>query len=311
MEEAAVRSGVDRQTFQGWARSDDLKAMLAYLMGGVHHGRPGRPTSVKRQALLALRAEGDAPRRFAWAQTLASQESYVARELACGLVDAGWPQRRSEVEATMLRLADDGDWEVRECAASLLHRIMELDFESALSLYAQWSQHRSANVRRAIVLAAKYTAAKRRPQQAEPLLDLLERHLPDTSEYVRKNLGPFAIGDGLLCAFPQATLARLRLWTVRPEEGTRWNVAMVFTSAEGARHLETALPILSELAVDERRFVWRAVSSALRCLGKRHAPTIRELLQSWLDDSRRVHVAQTALRYLENRRSSRRVTSVN
>ena len=110
----------------------------------------------------------------------------------------------------MLVLADDADWEVRECAAGLFARVLERDFERGLALFAKWTAHRSPNVRRAVALAAKSAAQERRPGRARPLLDLVERLLSDAAEYVRKNLGPFAIGDGFLRAYPEATLARLR-----------------------------------------------------------------------------------------------------
>src|SRR5439155_602413 len=82
---------------------------------------------------------------------------------------------------------------------------------------------------------------------AEPLLDLLEPALKDENEYVRKNLGPFTIGDQFLRSYPDATLARLRKWMEDPDENVRWNVAMAFAAASGARLAQRAPDILDFL----------------------------------------------------------------
>ena len=48
-----------------------------------------------------------------------------------------------------------------------------------------------------------------------------------------------------------------------------WNVAMAFSAAEGVKHLDDALSILTGLAADQRPFVRGAVRAALRTLRKR------------------------------------------
>lgn len=282
------------ERFNEWAGAGDLDALVRYLMSGVHHGRPGRPTDVKRQAVRALEEAGDPARRFAIAKALAVRDEYVARELACALLDEAWPEHRNAVTALMQRLADDADWEVRETAAGLLARVMERDFDGALRLYTTWTGHPSPNVRRAVVLAAKYVGGARRPEQARPLLSLVERLLPDKELYVRTNLGPFAIGDGLLRSFPDETLAKLKRWAARRDEGTRWNVAMAFSSAEGAKHPDAAFEVLEFLAADDRRYVWRAAASAMRSLAKRHPQRVREALAAWRKDPRRAPAAAAA-----------------
>ncbi|MEW5934280.1 MAG: hypothetical protein AB1816_11935, partial [Bacillota bacterium] len=114
----------------------------------------------------------------------------------------------------------------------------------------------------------KYAARTRRHEWAEPLLELVEPLLTDPHPYVRRNLGPFVIGDQLLRSYPAQTLARLYRWAERPDAVTRWNVAMVFTSAEGRRHREAGMRILEILASDTRSPVARAVAAARRRLGE-------------------------------------------
>jgi 3-methyladenine DNA glycosylase AlkD len=116
--------------------------------------------------------------------------------------------------------------------------------------------------------------------------------------YVRKNLGPFAIGDGLLRCYPDLTLEHLARWAGSDDARVRWNVAMAFSTAEGARHVDAALPILERLAEDDRRFVWRAVANAMRNLGKRAPERAIPVLEEWLADEQKTLPAETALRYL-------------
>jgi 3-methyladenine DNA glycosylase AlkC len=131
------------------------------------------------------------------------------------------------------------------------------------------TSHPQTNVRRAIVLAAMDAAARHKPERAAPLLALVEPLLPDRAEYVRKNLGPFAIGAALLPAYPEQTFPMLRAWAGRENEVTRWNVAMACSSAAAARYPAAASAILRALATDERRFVRGAVRSAARKLAAR------------------------------------------
>ena len=81
---------------------------------------------------------------------------------------------------------------------------------------------------------------------------------------MRKNLGPFALGDQFVRSYPDATLARLRTWMKDEDENVRWNVAMTFSAASGARLALRAPDILEFLATDERPFVRGAVRAAQR-----------------------------------------------
>jgi len=57
---------------------------------------------------------------------------------------------------------------------------------------------------------------------------------------------------------------------------------------------------LTQLATDERRYVWRAVASALLYLARRR-PEVQDTLEAWLNDSKRAKVAETVLEYLAKR----------
>jgi len=126
-----------------------------------------------------------------------------------------------------------------------------------------------ARLRRAVVVGAKHAARERRPDRAEALLDLIEPALRDHDEYVRRNLGPFAIGDQFLRSYPDATLARIARWAHDQDENVRWNAAMAFSAASAARHAGVGLALLDTLARDRSTFVRRGALAARRRLAAR------------------------------------------
>jgi 3-methyladenine DNA glycosylase AlkD len=208
---------------------------------------------------------GPAPRvRLDWAERLMAHPRRVDKELAALIA---WPLARThfrELTRMGYRLARADDWGVRETAAALLGRVLTEAWADTLPLLREWVSGPDSRLRRAVVVAAKYAARTRTPEWAEPLLDLVEPALRDHEEYVRKSLGPFAIGDQLVRSYPDATLARLRKWMQDPDENVRWNVAMTLSAASGARLGQRAPDILEFLATDERPFVRGAVRAAQR-----------------------------------------------
>jgi HEAT repeat protein len=215
-----------------------------------------------------------------WATRLLQHPRRVDKELAAVILRPLITTNRPDVERGIHRLARDEDWEVRETAASLLGDALERAFAEYLPPAQLWMAAGDPRLRRAVVVAAKYAARSRHPERADPLLDLIEPALADHDEYVRRNLGPFAIGDQLLRSYPDDTFARLERWAREPDENVRWNVASVFTSASGARAAERGFGILAFLATDTRPFVTRAVSAAVRNILKRR-PELRDAVAEW------------------------------
>jgi 3-methyladenine DNA glycosylase AlkC len=239
---------------------------------------------------------------YDWACRLAGRPEPAPRAIAAPLFRHYWSSRPAEVQTRLLQIAADEDWWVREAAHSTMGSLLVTHFDTFHPILQIWAEHPSPNVRRGVAIAARKAANERREEWADALLDLIEPLLSDRQEYVRKNLGPYAIGDGLLRCHPQPTLARLRRWADDPSEEVRWNVAMAFRSSGGTRHLEEALDVLEQLAADERRFVWRAAAAALHHLGRRQPEVVRPIVEGWLQDERRVRAAETALRYMTNPR---------
>ena len=225
-----------------------------------------------------------------WATRLLQHPRRVDKELAAVILRPLIASNRQDVERAIHRLARDDDWEVRESAASLLGDSLERAFDEYLRPAQAWMATRDTRLRRAVVVGAKYAARSRHPERAEALLDLIEPALADHDEYVRRNLGPFAIGDQLLRSYPDATFARLERWAHEPDENVRWNVAATFTSASGARVAERAFGILAFLAGDTRPLVTHAVSAAVRNILKRR-PELRDAIAEW-DGGTRAAVQQ-------------------
>jgi hypothetical protein len=248
--------------------------------------------------LLSAHVAHSPPQRFQWALELARRPEPVARMLACGLLPDCWGGQPRPTESLLRTLADDERWEVREVAGSALGQVLLHHFDGFYHRCLTWTCDPSAHVRRAVCIAVRSPGKSRQPQWGAPLLDLLEPLLADRTPTVRKNLGPFGIGSGMIRWYPELTLHRLAEWAQRQDATTRWNVAMAFSTAGGADRWSEGLPILSDLACDERRFVWRAVASALRVMGRRHREEIVPHLQAWLEHPLRSRPAEVALSYI-------------
>jgi len=235
--------------------------------------------------------DGDAAIR--WAVELARRDEPIAKQFAaqlCALHADAFGKRPAEVLGVLQVCAEDENWEVRETAAAVLSRLLVRQPAAFLVVLRSWAASRSANRRRAAVVAVKL-AARIIPEHAEALLDLLEPLASDSDEYVRRNFGAFAVGDGLLRAAPAPTLRRLARWAKAPDEWTRWNVASAFCAAEARRHREEALPILRKLAADLRPRVTRAVVRALVNLAAADRAGVLRAVGAWGEDAPRRAVA--------------------
>jgi len=239
-----------------------------------------------------------------WVSNWCSSKRPDERRLACHLVADLYEQCKQKVLSILLELGNDSDWKVREEAAWAFSRVLKSDFDKICELYKQWASSKSSKVRRAIVVAVIRVGKLRRDKFAEGLFELLELLMADRDEYVRKNLGPYALGDGLLKYYPERGFQFLWKCMKRNDEQIRWNIAMSLSSTAGAEHADRAVKILSELALDDRRYVWRATASAMKELVRRKPSTALPVLKDWQKDQRRNHVAQIVARYVDINESS-------
>lgn len=254
-----------------------------------------RKASFDEAAAIIARVSVASLVRRDWSLRLLAHPRRVDKELAAVLLRPLAGTHQADVERAFQRLAKDEDWDVRETAASLLGFALNAHFERYLPSARSWVSTGEPRLRRAVVIAAKYAARPRLPEREGPLLDLVEAAIHERDEYLRKSLGPFAVGDQLLRSYPEATLERLARWARDPNENARWNAAMAFTTATGARLGERALGLLASVAADERPFVRRAAAAALRNILRRR-PELRDAVLEWSGGTR--PVVERALRTL-------------
>jgi hypothetical protein len=265
---------------------------LAGALGGA------KIQDVRYAANRLVEAAGDATVVLRQVRDLVLRKEPASLHLACQLVPACYRHDAKAAMKLLQCLADNADWTVRDAAAETCGRLLRDDFAKMLDSLRQWRENASVNIRRAVVIAATRAARPNRLERAEPLLKLLEPLLSDEDATIRRNLGPSALGGSLLRSYPVNTFEYLVHWSTSNEPAVLWNVAMAFSAPPAAPIARKALIVLRKLSLDERRPVWRAVSSAMWKLGRRCPEIVRPELMRWLEDERRIEVAREALKHL-------------
>jgi HEAT repeats len=273
---------------------DDPGAVVAALDGQLHHGRPGSPAALRQQVgeRLANALADQSGRTMRWIDSLVTSPSPTGRQVACLLLAGHYQQDPAGVMRTAEVLAEDPHWEVREAAGGLLGTLLDRDFSRVRGRLEVLRTSRSENLRRAVVLAVKYAARRDKPERVPHLLALLQPLLRDQEPYVRRNLGPYTIGDALLRVDPKETLRTLREWSRDRDPMVRWNVAMAFSSAIGSFHWPAAKSILERLAKGPEPLVRSAVAKAMRRCRQRYTDEVEATRLRWLKDRDRAPTAE-------------------
>ncbi len=230
--------------------------------------------------------------------TVAIASRETRRALWRHLAGPGFSAAPGLTTDVVLALAEHEAWETRETGAALAGDVLTAHFADFYPTILAFTASPSQNTRRAAALAVMYASKKREPAWVSPILDVLERLLRDRAVYVRKNLGPFAIGSALLLRHPAETLARLGQWARSDDEQVLWNVAMAFSAAPAKAHITEALAILGPLAGHPSRFVWRAAASSLRFLGRHDPGRVIPALEEWRKRPERRAAVDTVMNYL-------------
>lgn len=231
------------------------------------------------------------------AAELADRAEPPLRQLASILCIAAYPEGPEAAFDLLSRLLCDRDAPVRDAAAESCGRLLDAHFGPALVHLAGWLDHPAPTVRRAVLLAATVAAHRSHVERAEPLLRLVAPLLADRDPLVRHAAGPLAVA-ALLEHYPTPTFEHLIQWSTSSDEQELWNVAMALGSPAAAELAKKALIVLRKLALDPRRYVWRAVATAMWKLGRKRPDVVRPELARWLEGEERVDVARTALTYL-------------
>jgi 3-methyladenine DNA glycosylase AlkD len=285
-----------RTDFEAAVARDDLPAAVAAVHSQATAHAGTAPAAEKKAAAKFLSRALSDDDLLRWACALASSDNDTAKEIGAILLARTYPAHRDEAIALLKRLADDTNWEVREWAGSAAGELLAQHFDELYPVFESWSRDEREFVRRAVCIAIRAAADKRKPERAEPLLAIADQLATDPAEEVKRNTGPFAVGGNLLSHYPEQTIAHVRRWASSDHEMLRWNAAMVFVAANARNHVDAALDVLSGLANDKRRPVWMAVASAAKNLAKRDPARVVPILESWLHDERKLPAA-LALRH--------------
>ena len=231
-------------------------------------------------------------------RNLAAHSDPAARVVAVFLAENSYPTEGDASIEALRSLAGDEDWTVRDAAAEACGRLLRNDFSKMLAALHGWRTDEREGVRRAVAVAACRSAQRSHLEWAEPLLKLVGPLLEDRTESVRRSLGPSALAVSLLRHYPDATFEYLVTWSTSNDAQVLWNVAMALSGQPASKMVKKALIVLRKLSLDERRYVWRAVASAMWKLGRRRPEIVRPELARWIDDERRIDVARQALKHI-------------
>jgi len=231
-------------------------------------------------------------------EAFAGHKDPSTRQLACYLIPKLYSEKKKASQTLLKQLFEDDEWTVRDAAAAVAGGLLRRNFRAMVGVVQKWSTSRSTPVRRAAVIAVGRAADPMHLERAEPLLKLLQPLLADRNAHLRRALGPSTLGMKLLRHYPRTAFEYLTQWSTSNDPQVLWNVAMAFSTSAAAPMAKKALIILRKLSLDERRLVWRAVASAVWKLGRKCPDIVRPELARWLEDERRIQVAQEALRHL-------------
>jgi hypothetical protein len=250
-----------------WIKNDQLDEFGKYLLSGTIHGKPGVPVAELGRIEKIVKKDLADKEQYQLAKKLLKRPEYTARNIGTHLIVSGWPDNK-DIETHIKKAANDDDWIVREYAAGTFASLLEKNFAHFSKLYLRWVKTESINVKRAIALAVKYESKSAEAKKWKTYFDLIDPLMAEEAEYIRKNLGPFAIGDGLLSRYPEQIFSSCKKWIKSENENVRWNAAMIFTAAGARKFAKEGKPILQSLEKDASPFVSRAAKKALKNLDR-------------------------------------------
>ncbi len=258
----------NEQQILSWIENDNLQEFGNYLLSGTVHGKPGVPVAELGRIQKIIKMSLSSDEQYGLGKNLLKRGEYTARNIGIRLIASGWSNQK-DIEPLMRKAANDEDWIVREYAAGAFANLFEKDFLHFSGVFRKWVKAETVNVKRAIALAVKYDSKSADLKKWKVYFDLIDPLMSEEAEYIRKSLGPFAIGDGLLSRFPKQVLDACKKWVFSNDENVRWNVAMIFTAAAARKYTKEGKMILNTLVNEESRFVSRAACKAMRMMEKK------------------------------------------
>jgi 3-methyladenine DNA glycosylase AlkD len=209
---------------------------------------------------------------------LLSLKSDNAKQIGVSLLRRGYKENPSDVKKLLIKIADDKNWEVRESAGGAFAGVLNENPE-LYDYMCKLCTHESENVRRAVLFSA--LGLLDNEKNLPKAFKLFEKLLPDSSVYVKKNLGPFILGSYFANRYPQKAQKQILKWAKKKEEHLRWNLAMTYNNSFGNKYPQFAFEALSLLINDDRPVVKRAVKSTLNSLSKRHPQSVAKFKEKF------------------------------
>lgn len=200
-------------------------------------------------------------------------KTYIGTYLLFSIKDT---VERNEFKQVIYKLANDKRWDVRETAAGLLKQFFLLDFDYFFRIMIEMVRHKNPNIRRAAVVGSMQT--KLTIEQAKQIAKrIYEPLMSDDDVYVRKNLGPFAIGDFLLRLYPDLTCEFFDEWIKAKHSRVIWNILNAFQlsrlkSGKYGSRLKEAKKYLKTAEKIKDKTVEQAVKSLKRRIKKLDVP---------------------------------------
>ena len=248
-----------------WLNKKDFEKFGRYLLSGSIHGKAGVPVAELGRIEKIIKKNYTDEQLYKFGKIFLARNEYTVRNIGAHLVVSGWPKFK-DVETFAKMAANDDDWIVREYAAGTFAALLEKDFSYFSKVYLKWVKSESINVKRAIALAVKYDSKLSDPKKWKSYYSLINPLLSEDAEYIRKNLGPFTVGDGLLSRYPEQVLKACQKWKVSKDANVRWNTAMIFTAAAAKKFKKQGMFILKSLENDQDGSVAKAAAKGLKNL---------------------------------------------
>jgi len=208
-----------------------------------------------------------------YAFALLKQGDYGSCLVASYVFRAPGVSSRAELKEIIFKYANHKDWAVRETGAGIVSGLLSDDFEYWFPFVKAMAKDHRLNIRRAAVVGCMNTSFSKK--QVEKIARyVFNPNVNDPEVYMRKNLGPFAIGSFLLRKWPELTYKWMNRWMASGKPMAVWNVLNAFHATALKRSAEARKKAAGYLKAAEKLDA-KLAQSAAKSLRRRLALKVR------------------------------------
>lgn len=185
-----------KKTIISFIEKNEYHKLISYLdsLKTKHAGTP--KTDIKRftvkELVKSISKTEDVNKKektfFDLGKKYCSMKEIVAHQIGISIIWRGYKHNKKETKDILLKIADSGNWEVREYAAGAFINVLKENPELYKTILS-WARHKSENVRRAVVFSALAYSDDKDKSKLKNAFEILEPLMSDSSVYVKKNLG--------------------------------------------------------------------------------------------------------------------------